>query len=118
MGRELGFGGTKGLHAAGADWQGRLQRVFEDAKLVDGHAHRFHGTFAVELLLPGVPFERVSILLGHASIKVTEQHHTPWVRERQEQAEAGVKRTWLQDPVALLDTKRTREVYGKRAPLN
>jgi hypothetical protein len=24
--------------------------------------------------------ERVSVLLGHSSIKVTEKHYSPWVR--------------------------------------
>jgi integrase len=37
---------------------------------------------------------RVSILLGHSSIKVTEKHYSPWVRARQEQLEADVRRTW------------------------
>ena len=37
--------------------------------------------------------ERVSVLLGHSSIKVTEKHYSPWVRARQEQLEADVKRT-------------------------
>jgi len=31
--------------------------------------------------------ERVSIVLGHSSIKVTEKHYSPWVRARQEQLE-------------------------------
>jgi integrase/recombinase XerD len=34
-------------------------------------------TFAVELLLAGVPLERVSVLLGQPSIKVTEKHYIP-----------------------------------------
>ena len=38
--------------------------------------------------------ERVSVLLGHSSIKVTEKHYSPWVRARQEQLEADVRRTW------------------------
>jgi integrase/recombinase XerD len=126
-----------------ADWQGRLLDVFEDmkveefarankitelegreqlekrgGKIAEGHAHRFRDTFAVELLLAGVPLERVSILLGHTSVKVTERHYAPWVRERQEQAEADVKRTWAQDPVALLESKGTPEVHGKRPAPN
>jgi integrase len=87
-------------------------------KFAEGHAHRFRDTFAVELLLAGVPLERVSILLGHTSVKITEKHYAPWVRERQEQAEADVKRTWAQDPIALLETKGTPQVHGKRSALN
>jgi len=30
--------------------------------------------------------------LGHASVKVTERHYAPWVKERQEQLEADVSR--------------------------
>ena len=68
--------------------------VFELAKIPDGHAHRFRDTFAVSLLQAGVPMERVSVLLGHRSIKVTEKHYSPWVRARQEQLEADVRRSW------------------------
>jgi len=63
----------------------------------DGHAHRFRDTFAVGLLQAGVPTDRVSVLLGHSSIKVTEKHYSPWVRARQEQLEADVWRTWQAD---------------------
>ena len=59
-----------------------------------GHAHRFRDTFATELLLAGVPLERVSILLGHSSIRITERHYSPWVRSRQEQLERDVRATW------------------------
>ena len=38
--------------------------------------------------------DRVSVLLGHSSIKVTEKHYSPWVGARQEQLEADVRRTW------------------------
>lgn len=37
--------------------------------------------------------DRVSVLLGRSSIKVAEKH-SPWVRARQEQLEADVRRTW------------------------
>ncbi len=64
----------------------------------------------VSLLLEGVPIERVSILLGHSSIKVTERHYAPWIRERPEQAEADVRRTWAHDPLAILESKAERTI--------
>jgi hypothetical protein len=66
----------------------------------------------------GVPLERVSILLGHTSVRITEKHYAPWVRERQEQTEADVKRTWAHDPIALLETKGTPQVHEKRSRAN
>ncbi len=75
----------------GCKW---LHYVFRDAKIRNGHTHRFRDTFAVELLLAGVPIEQVSVLLGHSSVRITEKHYAPWVRARQEQLEANVRRTW------------------------
>jgi len=80
--------------SATGDWQRALKGVFKEAKVPDGHAHRFRDTFAVGLLQAGVPMDRVSVLLGHSSIKVTEKHYSPWVRARQELLEADVRRTW------------------------
>lgn len=70
-------------------------------------------TFAVELLKSGTPIERVSILLGHSSVRVTEKHYNPWNRARQEQAEADVSRSWANDPVALFEAKGTLQVHEK-----
>jgi len=61
-------------------------------------------TFAVELLLDGVPIERVSILLGHQSVRITEKHYAPWVRSRQEQLEADLANAWSRDPLVLLQS--------------
>ncbi|HYL14824.1 MAG TPA: hypothetical protein VEV41_17410, partial [Terriglobales bacterium] len=69
-------------------------------------------TFAVELLLAGVPLERVSVLLGHQSMRITEKHYSPWVRARQEQLESDVRRTWGTDLIASAETKGTPEVHG------
>jgi len=71
-----------------------MHRLFALAEVPKGHAHRFRDTFAVELLLAGVPIDRVSVLLGHKSVRITEEHYAPWVRSRQEQLEADVRRTW------------------------
>jgi integrase len=144
--------GNGKLQTAVGDWQGRLAALFTGdhvskrksrpkqmelpgmkpaesaesrpkAKVKDGHAHRFRDTFAVELLLAGVPLERVSILLGHQSVKITEKHYSPWIRERQEQAEADVRRTWSQDPIALMmepvpAAMGTYRAHGKKQPIN
>lgn len=77
-----------------ADWQRSLRKLFEIANVKGGHAHRFRDTFAVELLLAGVPIDQVSILLGHSSVKITEKSYSPWVKARQEQLEAAVMKTW------------------------
>jgi integrase/recombinase XerD len=45
-------------------WRPRLVKLIELAAVPNGHAHRFRDTFAVELLLAGVPIERVSVLPG------------------------------------------------------
>jgi len=58
------------------------------------HPHMFRDTFAVELLLAGVPLDQVSLLLGHSSIKITERHYAPFCKARQEQLAAAVKRAW------------------------
>jgi hypothetical protein len=86
--------GEAKIDSATGDWQRTLKGVFELADIPDGHAHRFRDTFAVGLLQAGVPIERVSVLLGHSSIKVTEKYYSPWVRARQEQLEADVRRSW------------------------
>ena len=75
-------------------WERTFQRLFELADVKNGTVHRFRDTFAVELLLKGVPIEQVSILLGHSSLKITEKHYSPWVKARQDQLEAAVRKAW------------------------
>ncbi len=53
------------------------------------------------------------MLPGHSSTRVTEQNYAPWVRARQEQLEADVKRTRDRDPLAFAAMQGTREVHGK-----
>jgi integrase len=93
--------GKSTFRSAKGKWQRRLQRLFEFASVVGGHAHRFRDTFAVELLLAGVPLDRVSVLLGHTSIRITERHYAPWTRSRQEQIESDLRAAWQTDPVII-----------------
>lgn len=77
------------------NFQAMLKQVYILANISGGHAHRFRDTFAVELLMVGVPTERVAILLGNTP-KIVERHYSPWIQARQEQLEADVRRTWEQ----------------------
>jgi site-specific recombinase XerD len=79
---------------ARANWSRYLDSLFEIGKIKGGHSHRFRDTFAVELLLAGVPLETVSLLLGHSSVKITEKHYKPWVRSLQRKLEEDVRRAW------------------------
>lgn len=104
--------GESSLESATRGWHKRLTVVFRAAKIANARPHRFRDTFAVELLLAGVPMERVSILLGHQSVKITEQHYAPWVPERQSQLEADLRKAWAQDPLAQVDGRGTRKVVS------
>lgn len=107
--------GKSTVRSAKGKWQRRLQRLFEFAAVVGGHAHRFRDTFAVELLLAGVPLDRVSVLLGHSSIRITERHYAPWTRSRQEQIEADLKAAWRVDPIiaGLANGRDIRRRHGR-----
>ena len=100
------------------NWRRTLRKIFKAAGVKGGHPHRFRDTFAVDLLLAGVPLEQVSILLGHGSIRITEKHYSPWIRDRQAQLEASLERAWAQDPVVLAETKGTPKVHGKTDAVN
>jgi integrase len=67
-----------------------------DGTLKRCHSHMFRDTFAVELLLAGVPIDQVSLLLGHSSVKVTEKHYAPFVKARQAQLAQSARMAWEQ----------------------
>jgi integrase/recombinase XerD len=77
------------------DW---LRTVFDRAEVPHSReemlSHRFGHTFAVENLLAGMPIGRVSILLGHKTVRTTEKYYSAWVNERQTRLEAEVKDAW------------------------
>jgi integrase/recombinase XerD len=77
------------------DW---IRLVFDKAGVKHGQqemlTHRFRHTFAVELLIAGVPIEQVGKLLGHKTVRTTERYYSAWVRERQQKLEADVKQAW------------------------
>jgi hypothetical protein len=109
--------GNSTLHTAVGTWQRSLRNLFKLAG-VNGHPHMLRDTFATELLLAGVPIEQVSILLGHSSVRITELHYRPWVRERQLQLEASLQRAWGQDPLVLLEEEATRKMQVQNPTIN
>jgi len=112
------WSGVEKLESIVRSWQTRLRRLFGLAKVSCGHAHRFRETFPVDLLLVGVPIERVSVLLGHQSVRITEKHYAPWVRSRQEQLEADLVSAWSIDPLMLLEAQGIPEVQEKPERVN
>jgi len=56
-------------------------------------SHRLRDTFAVQLLIKGVPLEEVAKLLGD-SIRIAERHYAKWVPERQDRLDALVTATF------------------------
>ncbi|MGD1078380.1 MAG: tyrosine-type recombinase/integrase [Candidatus Sulfotelmatobacter sp.] len=82
-------------------WMEDFQKLFRlaDLRTPDGKPKRCHGqmvrdTFAVEMLIAGIPIEQVSVLLGHSSIGVTQKRYLPWVAARQKQLEASVRKAY------------------------
>jgi integrase len=85
------------------NWRSRLMKLFRLAESRTGegkpfaskpHPHRFRYTFAAEYLSAGVPIETVSLLLGHAGVKVTERHYAKFNRARQERIDNAVRMAW------------------------
>jgi integrase/recombinase XerD len=81
------YKGGRTLKSCVTDFQERFQKL-------GIHSHQLRDTFAVELLLAGVPIEDVSQLLGHSDIKVTQKSYSPWVKARQDKLEAAVRKSW------------------------
>jgi integrase/recombinase XerD len=94
------WSGESAIATATDNWRGRLGKVFKDAGIKGAHPHRFRDTFAVDLLLRGVPLDQVSILLGHSSVKVTERHYLAFVAARREQIANSVRRAWAKETAA------------------
>jgi integrase/recombinase XerD len=79
------------------DW---VRTVFDKAGVPHSTSemltHRFRHMFAVELLMAGVGIERVSKLLGHKTVRTTEEHYSAWIKERQQKLVIEVKDAWKQ----------------------
>lgn len=91
------WNGISAAETPGKEWWRTLKKIFKLAGF-NAKPHMLRDTFAVEMLVAGVTLEEVSVLLGHSSTKITEEHYKPWVRARQEQLERSVLKAWAADP--------------------
>jgi integrase/recombinase XerD len=74
-------------------WQQLFLEMFKRAG-IEGHSHQFRHKFAVELLTHGASMEKVSTLLGHRDIKITQRTYAAFTPERRDALERAVKATW------------------------
>lgn len=81
-------------------WRRKLAKLATDVGVKKPGFHRLRDTFAVGLLLQGVSLDMVSVLLGHTSVKMTEKHYAPWVRDRQRKLDETVIGALAGDVVA------------------
>jgi integrase/recombinase XerD len=79
-------------------WTGRIKRLNkylslkdEDGNPMEFRSHMLRDTFAVDLLLQGMPLEDVSYLLTHDSVKMTEKYYAPWVNARREKVHGDLQ---------------------------
>lgn len=67
-----------------------LSLVNDNGEPMEFRSHMLRDSFAVEMLLAEVPLGKVSKLLSHKSIAVTERYYAKWVKSRLRQLEGDV----------------------------
>jgi len=68
----------------------RMRELGKQCGIMDCRPHRLRDTFAIRMLLRGVPLEDVSRLLAHSSVKITETYYAKWVTARKARLEGIV----------------------------
>jgi integrase len=93
----VGTGGFWGQLVNTNKWLRKVNRIndylcFKDeaGDALAFRSHMLQDTFAVEMLLAGVPPEKVSKLLGHRSVAITERYYAKWSKSRMPQLEDEV----------------------------
>jgi integrase len=83
-------GGDETQFATACDRARRvIARLGIIAGVEDARPHRFRDTWAKTALLNSTPMRTVQLVLGHKSIRTTEEHYAPFVPEYQEMIDAA-----------------------------
>jgi len=88
------WNGTSARETPGIRWWNTIKTIFKAAGIPDSHPHCLRDTFAVECLIGGIDIKKVSVMLGHSSVAITERHYLPWVLARQTDLEESMRRMW------------------------
>jgi site-specific recombinase XerD len=72
-----------------------MQTIGKRCGVEDCRPHRLRDTFAVRMLLNGVPLDDVSRLLGHSSVTTTEMYYAKWVAARKIRLERIVAESFV-----------------------
>jgi integrase len=64
-----------------------LHFVDDHGEMLEFHSQMLRDTFAVDMLLAGMPLEDVSRLLTHKSVRTTERYYARWVKSREKKLE-------------------------------
>lgn len=93
------------LASAHSLYSKNIAELFEKAgirtKVDNKLTHRFRHTFVVDLLEKGVPLETVSLLIGHQSIKTTQDYYAGWTKGYMDRAAKLVRDSWGKQADAL-----------------
>ncbi len=90
------WNGTSARETPGIRWWNTIKTIFKAAGIADSHPHCLRDTFAVECLIGGIDIKKVSMMLGHSSVAITERHYLPWVQARQTDLDESMRRMWAQ----------------------
>jgi integrase len=73
----------------------RMQAIGDRVGVEDCRPHRLRDTFAVRMLAKGLSLDDLKVLLGHSSVKITEQYYAAWTPARGTLLESKVTKALL-----------------------
>lgn len=76
-----------------SDWEKTFRKGFNAAGQPKNHSHQLRDTFAVGMILEGVPSAEIAAMIGD-DLKTFEKHYAPWIPRRQNRLDDLVMATW------------------------